>query len=112
MGRKAELPGPMTWAWAWQERAACAERDTMLFFHPAGERGRDFEDREQAAKRVCAACQVIRQCRDYALATHEPYGVWGGMSEDERGSVLRRRRAVPAGGRFNFNGATTVAAAG
>ena len=34
MGHKPELPGPMEWAWAWQERAACADRDSRVFFHP------------------------------------------------------------------------------
>ncbi|SEL15607.1 WhiB family transcriptional regulator [Streptacidiphilus jiangxiensis] len=92
MGRKPDLPGSTEWAWAWQESAACTEQDTGLFFHPAGERGPDFEARERAAKRVCARCPVMAHCRAYALEAREPYGVWGGLSEDERVSVLRRRR--------------------
>ncbi|WP_042387409.1 WhiB family transcriptional regulator [Streptacidiphilus melanogenes] len=92
MGRKPELPGPMESAWSWQEKAACARQEARLFFHPAGERGRDFEDRERAAKRVCAECPVIARCRAYALAAREPYGVWGGLSENERAAALRRRR--------------------
>ncbi|MBF9069121.1 WhiB family transcriptional regulator [Streptacidiphilus fuscans] len=96
MGRKPDLPGPMEQAWVWQEEAACASYDTQLFFHPAGERGRDFEDRERAAKGVCATCPVLVNCRAYALAAREPYGVWGGLSEDERATVLRRRRRSPA----------------
>ncbi|WP_042433479.1 WhiB family transcriptional regulator [Streptacidiphilus anmyonensis] len=92
MGRKPELPGQVEWAWAWQEQAACAAVDTRLFFHPAGERGRTFEEREEAAKRVCAGCPVLAQCREYALRCAEEYGVWGGLTEGERGDVLRRRR--------------------
>lgn len=30
------------------------------------------------------ALPVLEECRSHALRTHEPYGVWGGMSEDER----------------------------
>jgi WhiB family redox-sensing transcriptional regulator len=92
MGRKPELPGAAEWAWAWQERAACARRDPSLFFHPAGERGESFQAREHAAKRVCSACPVLAQCRRYALLAREPYGVWGGLSEVERADLIRRRR--------------------
>lgn len=92
MGRKPDLPGLAEWAWAWQERAACADLDTRLFFHPAGERGKGFEERERAAKRVCATCPVLAQCREFALQCAEEYGVWGGLSENERADVRRRRR--------------------
>jgi WhiB family redox-sensing transcriptional regulator len=27
---------------------------------------------------------VLQQCRTHALKVREPYGVWGGMTEDER----------------------------
>ena len=36
------------------------------------------------AKRVCAGCEVVVECRDYALATRQPFGVWGGLDEEER----------------------------
>ncbi|WP_082015074.1 WhiB family transcriptional regulator [Streptacidiphilus jiangxiensis] len=94
MGRGPELPGATEQAWQWQERAACVGLDTRLFFHPSGERGEGYEAREQAAKDVCAACPVLRQCRDYALDAWEPYGVWGGLGEHERLDLLRRRRAA------------------
>jgi WhiB family redox-sensing transcriptional regulator len=40
--------------------------------------------REAAAKVVCATCPVLHQCRIHALWAHEPYGVWGGLSERDR----------------------------
>ena len=40
--------------------------------------------RDERAKQVCATCPVLQQCREHALAAREPYGVWGGMTEDER----------------------------
>ncbi|GAA1170690.1 hypothetical protein GCM10009584_09540 [Ornithinimicrobium humiphilum] len=33
---------------------------------------------------VCATCPVLERCRAHALAAREPYGVWGGMTEEER----------------------------
>ena len=34
---------------------------------------------------------VLKRCRDHALASCEPYGVWGGMTEDERIRLLNQR---------------------
>jgi WhiB family redox-sensing transcriptional regulator len=92
MPRKPELPGAVDGAWNWQDLAACARFDTRLFFHPAGERGESFRAREEAAKSVCADCPVLWECRQYALEAREPYGVWGGLGEEERASLLRDRR--------------------
>jgi WhiB family redox-sensing transcriptional regulator len=75
---------------AWQDNAACRGEDPDTFFHPEGERGPAREARERAAKAVCAACPVLAQCAAHALAVREPYGVWGGMSEDERRALKRR----------------------
>ncbi len=40
--------------------------------------------RDLAAKAVCARCPVIAECAAHALQVREPYGVWGGLTEDER----------------------------
>ena len=88
------LPGPALDRWEWQLRGACRSRDTELFFHPDNERGPRREAREAAAKAVCASCPVLMQCREHALATREPYGVWGGLSEPEREAILTRRLAT------------------
>jgi WhiB family redox-sensing transcriptional regulator len=61
------------------------------FFHPYGEREPSRSRREAAAKAVCATCPVLVRCREHALAAREPYGVWGGLSEEERDALLRRR---------------------
>ena len=87
------LPGPNADLWEWQLRGACRGADSSLFFHPEGERGPARAARERAAKAVCARCPVVDPCRRHSLATREPYGVWGGMSEAER------EEAVPAGQR-------------
>jgi WhiB family redox-sensing transcriptional regulator len=41
-----------------------------------------------AAKAVCATCPVIAQCRAHAIAVQEPYGIWGGLSEEERFEII------------------------
>lgn len=50
------------------------------------------------AKAVCRTCPVIVECGQWALATREPSGVLGGMSEKERSNLLRqaaRRNLTP-----------------
>lgn len=77
--------------WEWQYDGACREVDTAQFFHPEGERGSSRRGRVEAAKAICEQCPVIQQCREHALAVREPYGVWGGLSEDERADILARQ---------------------
>jgi len=38
------------------------------------------------AKAVCASCLVRQPCLEFALATHQVHGVWGGLTEEERRS--------------------------
>ena len=91
------LPGPAVDKWEWQVHGACRDEDAELFFHPEGERGSSRAAREVAAKAVCARCPVMDLCREHALRTREPYGVWGGLSEAEREEVfVVQRRAERA----------------
>lgn len=97
MHDSSRLPGPISALWEWQYQGACLGMDSSMFFHPEGERGSARHKRDERAKAVCERCPVIAQCRDHALRTHEPYGVWGGMSEDERRTHYERqaRRTIP-----------------
>jgi len=97
MAEISRLPGPNADLWDWQLQGACRGEDPETFFHPEGERGPRRRNRESAAKAVCARCPVVARCAAHALAVREPYGVWGGMSEDDREAILsRRRRLAPA----------------
>ncbi|MFD9127112.1 WhiB family transcriptional regulator [Kitasatospora sp. NPDC059571] len=91
----ARLPGAAGHAWQWQLRAACREADDDLFYHPPGERGAAHDAREARAKRVCARCPVREPCLAFSLRTREAYGVWGGLTEDERHAVLGPARRTP-----------------
>lgn len=94
MTTRRQTPNPIVEDWEWQYEGACRNYDTEMFFHPDGERGRSRRDRVKAAKSVCRSCPVLTQCRIHALALREPYGVWGGMSEEERRAEVRRRRQL------------------
>jgi WhiB family transcriptional regulator, redox-sensing transcriptional regulator len=83
-------PATLAQFWSWHLQAACRQVDTELFYSPEGERGPRKERREAAAKQVCGACPVVEVCAAYALATREPYGTWGGLTESDRRALLRR----------------------
>ncbi|MCB5164482.1 WhiB family transcriptional regulator [Streptomyces bambusae] len=104
MSTTSRLPGSAAHQWTWQERAACRELGPDRFFHPAGERSEDRDARDRAAKEVCAGCPVRRACLRHALQVQEPYGVWGGLTEEERRplyahAALAARPAASAAGR-------------
>ena len=72
-------------------RARAADADPDLFFHPEGERGSARRRRAEAAKQYCNRCPVLEMCRERSLSAREPFGVWGGFSEDERHAILAGR---------------------
>jgi WhiB family redox-sensing transcriptional regulator len=76
----------------WHAEAVCRRDEAGLFFAPSKEPTAARLSREQAAKRVCARCPVLVECREHALVMPEPYGVWGGLTAAERRVVLSRRR--------------------
>ncbi|MFF5360479.1 WhiB family transcriptional regulator [Streptomyces scabiei] len=86
----------------WLRRAACVGEDPELFF-PVGTTGPAL-DEVAAAKRVCAGCPVRRECLDWALGNGQLAGVWGGMSEEERGDLLRRTGSADAARHEAFAG--------
>lgn len=99
MADVSRLPGPNADLWDWQLLGACRGEDPAVFFHPEGERGPARAAREAAAKAVCGGCPVKTQCAEHALRVREPYGVWGGLSEDDREAIYRRgRRPLPVAG--------------
>ncbi|WTX99954.1 WhiB family transcriptional regulator [Streptomyces sp. NBC_01420] len=48
----------------------------------------------EQAKSVCRRCPVELRCRSEALNRGEEFGVWGGLTEEERRAVRRRDRAA------------------
>ena len=66
----------------WRDQAACRDTDPDLFF-PIGTTGPAIEQIE-SAKAVCLACDAQSSCLDFALATNQESGIWGGTSEEER----------------------------
>ncbi len=91
MAELSRLPQPIAEQWEWQYEGSCRSMDSEKFFHPDGERGPRRRNRENVAKAVCGSCPVLDACRKHALAVQEPYGIWGGLSEDDRSAILVQR---------------------
>lgn len=64
----------------WKERAACLTISNPDIFYPP------TKGREQwiAPRGVCGGCTVVAECLREALMNDEPFGMWGGMTPDER----------------------------
>ncbi|MQA05771.1 MAG: WhiB family transcriptional regulator [Streptosporangiales bacterium] len=76
----------MTWNETWALSAACKGGDPDRLFVRGAE--------QNHAKRICTSCPVRTECLAYALDHGMEYGVWGGMTERERRSLLRQRSDV------------------
>lgn len=75
-----EPPGP------WITDGLCSQTDPEIF-HP--EKGGNHRE----AKAICGRCPVVAECRDWAIATQQQHGVWGGLSGKERRALWAGQRA-------------------
>ena len=73
----------------WRKRAACLNEDPELFF-PIGNTGPAFRQIEKA-KAVCRRCEIVDTCLKWAIECGQEAGVWGGLSDDERRTLKRRK---------------------
>ena len=81
-----ERVGEMGLDQEWQEHASCRTIPVELFFPLVEQEAED-------AKTVCQACLVREQCLEFAIGAGERFGVWGGLTPQERRSLVSKRRA-------------------
>ena len=70
---------------SWMDAGLCAQTDPDAF-HPGK------SESSTAAKRTCAACDVITECLAYALADPSLEGIQGGTTQRERQAMRRKAR--------------------
>ena len=70
---------------SWQDDANCKGVDIDIFF------SLDETDQKQALE-LCKACPVQPECLRDAIEQREMYGIWGGMRESDRRSIIRDQR--------------------
>lgn len=69
----------------WVQNASCAGTDPDVFFPDKG-------GSVHAAKQLCNVCPVTAACLREAITDHLDFGVWGGLSQNDR-KRLRRQAA-------------------
>ncbi|MFM8943750.1 MAG: WhiB family transcriptional regulator [Actinomycetota bacterium] len=66
----------------WQDRAACHGVDPDVFFPVS-------EEEAGPALAYCIGCDQRADCLAWALKNGERYGVWGGLTEQQRRRIAR-----------------------
>jgi WhiB family redox-sensing transcriptional regulator len=79
----------------WRDAGACATADPDLFFPFATATAAAGAGQIEAARRICAGCQVRQQCLAFAVENQEAHGIWGGTTAEER--ARERKRPADAG---------------
>jgi WhiB family redox-sensing transcriptional regulator len=85
-GEAADAPADAYTEDNWWAGALCTQGDSESFF--PGKGGSSDE-----ARHTCMSCQVRVYCLEWALEHNERYGVWGGLSDQQRRELRRERRA-------------------
>jgi predicted RecB family nuclease len=70
------------------EDAECKRLEiyTDLFYDIEEERSVNAYDHINSVRRVCVSCPIWKECLTYAFE-NEQYGMWGGMTSQERASL-------------------------
>lgn len=68
------------------DKAGCTDIYTDLFYQVEEERSTQAYDFINALRTTCAACPIWKDCLSYAME-NEQYGMWGGMTSQERASI-------------------------
>ena len=77
-------PNNLEPAGQWLKEGPCREDPEAMY--PG-----TLEAEIETAKATCRRCPVVDRCLQWALETGEAWGVWGGLTEKERASILRAK---------------------
>ena len=72
---------------SWAAEAACKGSKGALFYA-------ENENEERKAKAICGLCSVRVECLEFALASREPDGIWGGLNPRQRRRLVRERQSA------------------
>ncbi|WP_431781761.1 WhiB family transcriptional regulator [Streptomyces chumphonensis] len=73
----------------WRLRGICRDEDPEIWF-PVGTTGPAYAEAEWA-RQICCHCPVMEACAEYALDERIEHGIWGGLDEQQRRKILRKR---------------------
>ncbi len=65
--------------------AACRDQSPQIFYGYEEEKNWNVRQRQIViAKAICAECVIRKECLDYAQSKRDKFGIWGGLTEQER----------------------------
>lgn len=67
----------------WLKAAYCRGIDIDIFFPHPGDHATT-----RRALAICGRCPVRIPCRRYALSHRERHGIWGGLTEETRATLI------------------------
>jgi WhiB family redox-sensing transcriptional regulator len=86
------LPQLLSASSRFKNPTACRDVDTNIFF-PVDDH-RMQQQQIDDAKAICRECPARMECLEFAIATNQKFGIWGGTTDKERRRIKRQRRAV------------------
>jgi len=69
----------------WRDQSSCKGKQEFFFSDNKASLVRE-------AKKICAECPVLQQCLAHGMK-HDEYGVWGGLTANERRMARRAQRS-------------------
>lgn len=78
----------------WVEDAKCRGQSVSVFF-PVFDLWQNDETRWGLARKICAECTVTKECLNLVIElkdTDDKWGMFGGLTPEERRDLRRRRR--------------------
>lgn len=72
-------------------RAACRGAPSELFVLPKEDRERTYPRDYDKARTYCKACPIRAECLEYAIVNHIDYGMYGGLTPNQRRRIRWRR---------------------
>lgn len=76
----------------WINRGACIDHPSDVFFHITAKPLKTPASVYAEAAAICAECPVREPCADYAIATLQPHGMWGGLTPKQRHNIRYKKQ--------------------
>jgi WhiB family redox-sensing transcriptional regulator len=70
------------------DQAACNGQETRIFFDHEDMRGEKRAKSLAGARTICIGCSIKRACLTYALDSGQQFGMWGGLTANERNELI------------------------
>lgn len=76
----------------WRDDARCAKLPKKVFFEYNSQEidNNTRKCYKNLALDTCKNCPVIKQCYEFAICNNEKFGIWAGLTPDQRRPIVKR----------------------